>query len=35
MQNGRIATNITRRLHEPFSGQQPVYMQAIHIVARK
>ncbi len=35
VRDGQIATNITRRLYEPFSGQKPVYMQAIHIVARK
>ena len=30
----RITANITRRLFEPFSGQKPVYMQALHIVPK-
>ena len=28
---GRITTDITRRLVEPFSGHKPVYIQAVHI----
>ncbi len=31
MPHGRITANITRRLFEPFSGDKPVYMQAVHI----